>query len=220
MRGWQVGVLWILVALCVAFAAEFSAAVAWADVHSGFAAWVQAVGSVLAIVLAVWVVDRQHRLELLRNSREKHEARVAVRNGVVQLIGSVEAIARKVYKHCTGAAVQAPQLDLPAGQLGQPTILGLVVLTIELETAINAVSRVDHMILGEHALIEGVQVAESSGKLLLRLIQEQLNHTQNPKEFQWYVPVEAAQLCEKSIKQKADLIHQETGVLAASLPTV
>jgi hypothetical protein len=206
MKGWHVLLLWTTAALAIALVAGFDAAVKWMDAHNGFASYVQAVGSVLAIVLAIWVVDRQHRLEMKRAESQRVLARLAVYDGVVQLMTAIEQLAKKIELHCTGVAVQAPTQG-EANQAGQPTILGLEIICIELETALAAIAKTDYLMLAEHLLIKGLQVSESSGRLILHLSKEQLRYTQNAGELQWHIPVNAAQLCIKAVKHLADQIH-------------
>jgi len=54
-----------------------------------WAAWAQAFGSVTAIGLGLWVVQRQHTLEMQRREARKVAARLSMHQGALQLINAV-----------------------------------------------------------------------------------------------------------------------------------
>ncbi|EJL78471.1 hypothetical protein PMI15_04320 [Polaromonas sp. CF318] len=70
MSGWKIPLLWISIAIAIAMLAQFETIVVWTDLHSGFASWVQAVGSVLAI-LAAAVIAGWQTLQTRNADREK-----------------------------------------------------------------------------------------------------------------------------------------------------
>lgn len=54
-----------------------------------WAAWTQALGSVAAIFAAIWISNRQHKLEVLRAKEEKRLAAVDVLHIVTDVVGTL-----------------------------------------------------------------------------------------------------------------------------------
>eukprot|EP01036_Dinobryon_divergens_P057041 gene57041-76168_t len=77
-----------------------------------WAAWAQAFGSVTAIGLGLWVVQRQHTLEMQRREARKVAARLSMHQGALQLINAVYAVAEKVKSHPDESALDLLHLSL------------------------------------------------------------------------------------------------------------
>ena len=208
MTGLRMLVFWCCAVLAMTFIATFDAIVAWTDLHSGAASWAQAIGSVLAIFVAVGIAFWQHERDVLRERRVAFDTKVAMYNGVLQLVNAVRQNALKLEHHCDGTAVQLPASG-QNGQPGTPTVLGLEVICTQLETAIGAISRTDLLPLGNFKLIQIMQIAQSSASVAVQHAHEQLKYTRNPGEIQWHVPRDAAKMCVEVLTRQGDAIHVE-----------
>lgn len=142
--------------------------------------WVQAIGSVAAIGLSVWVVQRQHRLELRRQAiADWHAKRVALQ-GALQTMSGVLGVADKVANIARHRA---------------PVLMDLFHLTIELEVMVNALARADYLKFETHSAIEGLTVTEawaehSSGMLKPGTSRLEKGHSTSGKaSSQWQVNV-------------------------------
>jgi hypothetical protein len=176
---------------------------------SEWASWVQAIGSVLAIILAVWVVQKQHTLELHRQDIIELRRVLANRNGALQLISGVLSVAQKIKTYCdlaVGAHAHHPeQLTIGLNSLADAMD--------ELETTMNAVAGADHLLFDEHAVIEALMVAESTGRVLYRsgkLALELMHQDQQPH---WTDISMVAQRVIVALKPRGDKIHADNKVL-------
>jgi hypothetical protein len=83
----------------------------WIETHPGLAAWVQAIGAILAIVVAFLVVFLQQRLERDSAARERHARAIGLaillHTDLVTLQGAIERTAR-------GGVLESEVLAVPA----------------------------------------------------------------------------------------------------------
>jgi hypothetical protein len=95
MTGLRMTAWWAAVAGALLLAMGWVPLVAWADKNPNMAAWVQAIGSIAAILVAVWVTYRQnaHQAELAR--RAAADRQKALRKiGVLMIRHLAETAAR------------------------------------------------------------------------------------------------------------------------------
>ena len=134
--------------------------VAWADLHPNMAAWVQAFGSIGAILMAVWSVNRSHELQTLAKNQEAFDENTRTLAVVFQLVGGAALIARKIF-------------DL--GKNVRPTTSEeLAMMGIELDAFADAVHRLDPSRLDRYEFIEAALVAE----MMLRRLRDAVNRVQ------------------------------------------
>ena len=67
--------------------------------RSEWASWVQAIGSVAAIGLGMWAVQRAHRLEQQREVARAEAERLSLYHGALQLVGAVYQLGKKARDH-------------------------------------------------------------------------------------------------------------------------
>lgn len=89
MEGWTLPLLWSGAAIVIAMLARLEAIVAWTDLHAGLASWVQAVGSVVAIIAAAiiagWQSRRSERAVTERVRLERAEKFMTVRSILIHV---------------------------------------------------------------------------------------------------------------------------------------
>ena len=88
--------LWTGVAAAIALIAGWQHVVCWTNANSGLAGWVQAVGSILAILATAWAVDHAHRLQKREADRKDYLSYTRFLETLFQLLGSARQIARKI----------------------------------------------------------------------------------------------------------------------------
>lgn len=71
MNGLKMLAIWTAFAIAIGLTAEWSLAAGWMNANSGVASWVQAIGSVAAIVATGWGVLHAHALQERARRREK-----------------------------------------------------------------------------------------------------------------------------------------------------
>jgi len=120
-----------------------------------WAAWVQAVGSIGAILAAAGVVVSQHELELLRLHRESAARLQQLYEAAFQIIG--------------GAAQVGAKAASWAGNQGQ-LISDLEPVHFELSVLVDALQKIDVMKFDRFVAIEAALVAKTAaGRLLMAL---------------------------------------------------
>jgi hypothetical protein len=187
--------LWTLVGAVIALLAGWSPALKWANENAGFSSWVKAVGSVAAIGLAVWVVQRQHRLELRRQAIADWQTKRAALQGALQVMSGVYSVAEKI------ASI---------GCVRPPVLMDLFHLAIELEVLVSALSRTDYLRFETHSAIEGLSVSESLGKALLHSAKkghERMRQADAPDH--WPAIVARANECAAGIKVRTDRLYAD-----------
>lgn len=199
MNGLAMLGLWAGVALVIALIAGWTSAVTWANANAGLSSWVQAVGSISAIGLAVWVVQRQHRLELHRQALTDWQGRHALLRGALMIMVGVQQVASKV---ANIARHRVPNAE------------DLLHLSIELETLLNALSRTDYLRFETHVVIEGLTVTESLGRTLLRRARDAYGPLRHGENEHWSGVVAIANECATGVGIRADLLHAEISEMA------
>jgi hypothetical protein len=148
--------------------------VAWADKNPNMAAWVQAFGSIGAILIAAWAVSRSHTLQTHQKVIDAFDEQSQVLEGVFQLIGGSAQVARKIFNLENVGGHATPE--------------ELVVISIELDAFANALSRVDPLRLNRHEFAEACLVAEMTLRRLKeavdRVQSETFSHTLEPHYLQ------------------------------------
>ncbi|WP_422086354.1 hypothetical protein [Variovorax sp.] len=180
MNGLAMLGVWATVAVAIAVIAGWAPLQAWLEAHEKLAAWVQAVGSVAAIGLSVWVVQRQHRLELRRQATAAWQSTRAGLQGLLQVMSGVQQVIVKVSNI---ARARAPNAE------------DLIHLSIELETLLNSLSRTDYLRFETHTAIEGVAVTESLGRTLLLRIREAYPRLKSGDSELWGPIIKMANEC-------------------------
>lgn len=132
--------------------------VTWADLHSGTAGWVQAVGSVCAIFIAVWTVDRAHALQQKNRQTEVFDEYTRFLEGVFQLVGGVASVAKKVFDFESGGGTLSPR--------------ELQTVDIELSALASALRRVDVTRLDRYEYVRALLLADNYAHLLLEAARE------------------------------------------------
>lgn len=180
---------------------------------SEWATWVQAIGSVLAIVFSVWVVTKQHNLELRRQKVAELAKALAHRRGVVQLVDGICAVAKKIQVFCLNCAEahkkSAEELHLGLRSLGNAMD--------ELEAVVNAVAGVDHLQFEEHSVIESLIVAESSGRVLLKVGKRALTLMEKDGQSRWDDVTSEASRVVEDIRKRTDALHATNVARAKAL---
>lgn len=95
-EGWQLlfGLFLTAAATAILWPMISTGALPWMEAHPELAAWVQAVGSILALGVAIWIASQQARQaasERVEQRRETAAAVAAVAQAAVTLIGEAEA---------------------------------------------------------------------------------------------------------------------------------
>lgn len=96
MNGLRMLSLWTLAGCVIAVIAGWAPLSDWLDKHDKLAAWVQAVGSIAAIVATGIYVQWQHRLEVARKETEDRLARRRSLDVVVELARATKTSVRWV----------------------------------------------------------------------------------------------------------------------------
>ncbi len=187
--------LWSLAAALIALVACWAAALKWANENAGFSSWVQAIGSIAAIGIAVWVVQRQHGLERKRELESEAREQNALHIGALQLIGTVYRLGEKANQHPNES-----QLDL-------------MHLCIELEGVANALGRIDILRFDTHLATEALLVAESAAKTLLAHMQFAHERTAEDGYPRWGPVRDFGEQTMALVKLRMDRLHEE--ILAA-----
>ncbi len=114
------------------------------------AAWVQAVGSVGAILVAIYVADRQHRRESDRRTGEAQQRQHAHYNSAMELVSAVYLCAS----------------DIKVLGLKQARSRELTEARVKLDGYVAALTRVDHLQFDSYQIINGILAGEIQGRTL------------------------------------------------------
>lgn len=132
-----------------------------------WAAWAQAFGSVTAIGLGLWVVQRQHTLEMQRREARKLAARLSMHQGALQLINAVYKVAEKVKSH------------------PDETALDLLHLSLEVEGITSALANVDHLRFETPRAIDALLAAQAASRKLLAHLQRAYDLSLDGRGHKW-----------------------------------
>lgn len=125
------------------------------NVDSEVAAWAQAFLSALAIVASLWVVNRQHKLELQREAKTEVQRKRQHLESAFQLIGAMYRVTNKIK-------------EWSAVKEGEPD--DLLRMRLELEGLVDALRQTDFGRFDQHIPIEATLVALSSARFMLARI--------------------------------------------------
>ncbi len=96
MNGLLMPALWAGGAAVIVLIAGWQHVVNWTNANSGLASWVQALGSVLAILATAWAVDHAHRLQKRETDRKDYLGYTRFLETLFQLLGGARQIAKKI----------------------------------------------------------------------------------------------------------------------------
>lgn len=162
-----------------------------------WAEWAQAFGSIAAIGLGLWVVQRQRWLEAQRDAAAASAARLALHQGALQLIDAVYRIAEKVRSH------------------PDETALDLLHLSLELEGVTAALAAVDPLRFDLPRAIDALLVAQASSRKLLAHLQRAYDLSLDGRGHKWAPVKEFAEHASQAVKPPMDALRSE---LAQMLP--
>lgn len=131
--------------------------VKWTGAHQGLASWVQALFSICAIFIAVYVVDRAHRLQQGQRKAELFEERTRFLITVYQLVALVATLAKRTFDEEVAGGTRTP-LEFQA-------------LKIEIEGVVSALRRVDIGRLDDPNYLTAAVLAESHAQYLLKVVE-------------------------------------------------
>ena len=142
----------ILIAIAGGAMLRWTELVEWADKHPNMASWIQAFGSIGAIWIAAWSVNRTHALQIRQKAIEEFDEKTQALEVVFQLVGGAAQVAGKIFK-----------LE---NEGGPATPDELVMMSIELDGFIDSLSRLEPSSIDRFEFIEAALVA---GMTLRRL---------------------------------------------------
>lgn len=190
---------WSAVGAAIAVVVGWGPLQIWLETHEKLAAWVQAVGSVAAIWLAMWVVQRQHGLEQKRQLEAEAREQIALNVGALHLLSAAFRLAEKV-------TLQRNEHQL-----------NLLHMCIELEGVANALARVDILRFDTHLTIEALLVAESAAKTLLGHMQAAHAATADDGHPRWGPLRQFAEQTMALTKPRADMLHDSIAAAQKAL---
>jgi hypothetical protein len=107
----------------------------WTDAHPGLASWVQAIGSVGAIFIAAWAVNRSHGLQRNHREIEVFDQHTRFLESAFQIVGGAAQVVGKVFDTVKQSPLTPDEFES---------------VCIELETLATALSRIDHFRLDRY----------------------------------------------------------------------
>lgn len=156
-----------------------------------WAEWAQAFGSIAAVGLGLWVVQRQRELEARRQAATASAARLSLHQGALQLIGAVYTVAEKVKSH------------------PDETALDLLHLSLELEGVTSALAAVDHLRFDTQRAIDALLVAQASSRKLLVHLQRAYDLSLDGRGHKWAPVKEFAEQACLAVKPPMDALRAE-----------
>lgn len=166
-----------------------------------WAEWAQAFGSVAAIGLGLWAVQRQRSHEAQRAAAMAAAARLALHQGALQLIGAVYAVAEKVKSH------------------PDETALDLLHLSLELEGVTAALAAVDPLRFDMPRAIDALLMAQASSRKLLAHLQRAYDLSLDGRGHKWAPVKEFAEQASEAVKPPMEAFRNELAqVQQASVP--
>ena len=156
-----------------------------------WAAWAQAFGSVAAIGLGLWAVQRQHRLELRRQAATTVAARHSQQQGALLLIDAVYRVAEKVSSHA------------------DETALDLLHLSLEVEGIAAALAAVDPLRFDTQRAIDALLMAQASARKLLAHLQRAYDLSLDGRGHKWAPVKEFAEQASAAVKGPMEAFRAE-----------
>lgn len=166
-----------------------------------WAAWAQAFGSVAAIALGLWVVQRQHTLEVQRRAARELAARLSVHQGALQLIDAVYKVAEKVKSHPDESA------------------LDLLHLSLEVEGITSALANVDPLRFETPRAIDALLMAQSASRKLQAHLERAYDLSLGGRGHKWAPVKEFAEQASAAVKPPMDAFRAELGEAEKALLT-
>jgi hypothetical protein len=158
-----------------------------------WAAWAQAFGSVAAIGLGLWMVQRQHALQAQRRAARELAARLSVHQGALQLVDAVYKVAEKVKSH------------------PDETALDLLHLSLEVEGITSALSNVDPLRFETPRAIDALLMAQAASRKMLAHLQRAYDLSLDGRGHKWAPVKEFAEQASASVKPPMDAFRAEVG---------
>lgn len=156
-----------------------------------WAEWAQAFGSIAAVGLGLWVVQRQRGLEAQQHAAMASAARLSLHQGALQLVDAVHKVAEKVKSH------------------PDETALDLLHLSLELEGVTAALAAVDHLRFDMPRAIDALLVAQASSRKLLAHLQRAYDLSLDGRGHKWAPVKEFAQQASDAVRPPMEALRAE-----------
>lgn len=134
--------------------------------RSEWASWVQAVGSIGAIIVTVLAVNHAHRLQQRQKEIERQQDYKAFLTAVADLITGVAATAQRIFQEDSHGRYRTP-LEFEA-------------LNIELEGLCSALQRIDITRFHQLQHLTSVCIAENQTRFLLAVVKRVTDPATSP----------------------------------------
>jgi hypothetical protein len=142
--------LWLsVVAALIASIVGWSGLSAWLKDRQELAAWVQALGSVAAILATGWAVQHAHNLQDKQRRRTEHDNYTKYLEAIFQLVGGAHMVARKVHDYVESIEGREVSAD------------SVRTMYAELSAIAAALARVDVTQLDRFELVQAVLIANA-----------------------------------------------------------
>ncbi|MFM9921849.1 hypothetical protein VLK31_02555 [Variovorax sp. H27-G14] len=158
-----------------------------------WAAWAQAFGSIAAVGLGLWVVQRQRTLEMRRHAELAAAARLSLHQGALQLVGAVYQVSEKVKSH------------------PDETALDLLHLSLELEGVTAALASVDPLRFDMPRAIDALLVAQAASRKLLSHLQRAYDLSLDGRGHKWAPVKEFAEQASEAVKPPMEALRAALG---------
>ncbi|MDQ0038927.1 hypothetical protein J2W30_006715 [Variovorax boronicumulans] len=142
--------LWIsVVAAVIASIVGWPGLSTWLKDRQELAAWVQALGSVAAILATGWAVNHAHNLQDRQRRRDVHDDYTKLLEAIYQLVGGAHMVARKIHEYIEG--VEGWEVSAESVRA----------MHAELSAVAAALARVDVTQLDRFELVQSVLIANA-----------------------------------------------------------
>jgi hypothetical protein len=156
-----------------------------------WAAWTQAFGSIAAIGLGLWVVQRLHRQEIGRRVASASAAQQSQQRSALLLIDAVYKMAEKVRSHADESA------------------LDLLHLSLEAEGIVSALASADHLKFDSPCAIDALLMAQASSRKLLAHLQRAYDLSLDGRGHKWAPVKEFAEQVSAAVKGPMEAFRAE-----------
>ncbi len=163
-----------------------------------WAAWAQAFGSIAAVGLGLWVVQRQRTLEMRRHAELAAAARLSLHQGALQLVGAVYQVSEKVKSH------------------PDETALDLLHLSLELEGVTAALASVDPLRFDMPSAIDALLMAQAASRKLLSHLQRAYDLSLDGRGHKWAPVKEFAEQASDAVKPPMEALRAALGEVQAA----
>lgn len=128
---------------------------------NGLPAWIQAVGSIGAIIATGWMARRQHENDVAREFLAETRAKHAQLEGAFQLAGGVLQVLNKAVRY--------------AGMAAPPDTIGLLRMKNELAGLIDALKRADKLQFDDYLPISALLMAQSTAQTFAQWLEVEIH---------------------------------------------